>query len=253
MKGRGWSVRGVASLMGLMALLWQPSAEAGPPFVTNDPDPPEVGQWEINLPWTLRLAKDGGFSGEIHTLDPNYGYDPFTQLSIELPIPYSWPKEGGFSAGTGDVLFEYKRRFGTDAEAGYFGINPQLTAPTGDQERGLGAGCVTVHLPLLYQKKWGKTLFYSDLRYKWRAGEVGKSFWFLGVAAERPMSTHLKLGAEIFATTPQASRGEYNVSFNVGFKYGLSPGNILMASAGGSFRSDPELMLFLGLRLLIPP
>jgi hypothetical protein len=84
MKGRGWA-RGIASLMGSVALLGQSSAEAGPPFVTNDPDPPEVGQWEINLPWTLRWAKGGGPSGEILTLDPNYGHDPFTQLNIELP------------------------------------------------------------------------------------------------------------------------------------------------------------------------
>jgi len=111
-----------------------------PPFVTNDPDPPELGQWEVNLPWTLKRAKDGSLSGELVTFDVNYGYDPFTQLSIELPLPYSHPAEAGFHTGAGDVLFEYKRRFGTDPEAGYFGINPQLTAPTGDEEWGLGAG-----------------------------------------------------------------------------------------------------------------
>jgi hypothetical protein len=150
-------------------------------------------------------------------------------------------------------LLEYKRRFGTDPYAGYFGINPQLTLPTGDKERGLGAGRGTVQIPLLYQKKWGETLFYNDLRYKWRAGEEGKSFWFLGFAVEQQVSAGLKLGAEVFSTTPQAVEGEYNVSFNVGGRYTLLPGQVLMVSAGRSVRPDPELTLFLGIKVLIPP
>jgi hypothetical protein len=237
----------------LVAVLAYSSARAGLPFVTNDPDPPEVGQWEINLPWTLKRSQDRSLSGEIITFDPNYGYDRFTQLSIELPVPYSGPEEGGFSTGIGDVLLEYKRRFGTDPYAGYFGINPQLTLPTGDKERGLGAGRGTVQIPLLYQKKWGETVFYSDLRYKWRAGEEGKGFWFLGFAVEQQISAGLKLGAEVFGTTPQASGGNHNASFNVGFKYSLAPGQVLMISAGRSFRPDPDLTLFLGLKFLMPP
>ena len=236
-----------------MAVLAHSSARAGPPFVTNDPDPPEVGQWEINLPWTLKRSQDGSLSGEIITFDPNYGYDRFTQLSIELPVPYSGSEEGGFSTGIGDALLEYKRRFGTDPYAGYFGINPQLTLPTGDKERGLGAGRGTVQIPLLYQKKWGEMVFYSDLRYKWRAGEEGKSFWFLGFAVEQQVSAGLKLGAEVFGTTPQASGDNHNASFNVGFKHSLAPGQVLMISAGRSFRPDPELTLFLGLKFLMPP
>ena len=209
----------------LVAVLVQSSARAGPPFVTNDPDPPEVGQWEVNLPWTLKRAQDGDLSGELVTFDPNYGYDRFTQLSIELPIPYS----------------------------GYFGINPQLTLPTGEDERGLGTGRITLQLPLLYQRQWGDRLFYGDLRYKWRAGEEGKSFWFLGFAMEQQVSAGLTFGAEVFGTTPQAAEGEYNVSFSVGGRYTLLPGQVLMVSAGRSLRSDPDLALFLGIRVLMPP
>ena len=237
----------------LVAVLVQSSARAGPPFVTNDPDPPEVGQWEVNLPWTLKRAQDGDLSGELVTFDPNYGYDRFTQLSIELPIPYSGAEAGGFSTGIGDVLLEYKRRFGTDPYSGYFGINPQLTLPTGEDERGLGTGRITLQLPLLYQRQWGDRLFYGDLRYKWRAGEEGKSFWFLGFAMEQQVSAGLTFGAEVFGTTPQAAEGEYNVSFSVGGRYTLLPGQVLMVSAGRSLRSDPDLALFLGIRVLMPP
>lgn len=181
-------------------------AFAGPPFATNDPDPPEPGQWEINLPWTLKRARDGSAGGEFVTVDVNYGYDLYTQLSVEMPVPYGLPAEGGVRFGAGDVLLEYKRRFGLDAKAGYFGINPQLTLPTGDEERGLGAGRATLQLPLLYQKQWGDTVVYGDARYKLWAGDGGKSYWFFGLALEHAVGERLKLGGELFATTPLSPR-----------------------------------------------
>jgi hypothetical protein len=237
----------------LLNAMWALSAWAGPPFVTNDPDPPALGQWEVNLPWTLKRAKDGSLSGELLTFDVNYGYDPYTQLSIELPVPYSRPEGDAFHTGVGDVLLEYKRRFGANARAGYFGINPQLTSPTGDDARGLGAGRVTLQLPVLYQRQWGDTVFYADLRYKAWAGEQGKSFWFFGGAFEHPLGARLKLGVEVFGTTPQAPDGTDNAGFNVGFKYALVPGLVLMGSGGRSFRSEPELTLLLGFKVLMPP
>jgi hypothetical protein len=66
---------------------WVSPSLTGPPFITNDPDPPEVGQWELILPATLNRNSNGQVSGELVTLDVNYGYDRFTQLSVELPIP----------------------------------------------------------------------------------------------------------------------------------------------------------------------
>jgi len=63
----------------------------------------------------------------------------------------------------------------------------------------------------------------------------------------------LKLGADVFGTTPQAPDGEHNANFNVGFKYRLARGLVLMASGGRSFRAEPELTLFLGLKVLTPP
>lgn len=230
-----------------------PPALAGPPFVTNDPDPPAVGQFEINLPYTLERAPDGARSGQFVTFDINYGADPFTQLSIEVPFTYARPRGGATRAGIGDLLLEYKRRFGTDPRRGYFGINPQLLLPSGSARRGLGAGRVSAQLPLLYQKQWGRTVFYTVLRYHLRRGEDGKSYWFLGAAVEREVTPRLKVGAELFGLTPKEVGGRHNLAFNVGFKYSINPGNVFMFSAGRSFRGDPDLMLFVGWKLLTPP
>lgn len=226
---------------------------AGPPFFTNDPDPPEPGQWEINLPWSMERSRNGSASGEWLRVDVNYGYDRYTQLSIEMPMPYHLPVEGGLRFGGGDVLLEYKRRFGLDAKTGYFGINPQLTLPTGDATRGLGRRRATLQLPLLYQKQWGDTVVYGDARYKWRAGDEGKNYWFFGLALEHTVDERLKLGAEVFATTPVSPGSEPNAGFNLGGKWVLAPGRMLMLSAGRSFLNEPELTLFVGLKLLFSP
>lgn len=228
-------------------------AWAGPPFVTNDPDPPEPGQWEVNLPWSMERNRDGSASGEFVRVDVNYGYDRYTQLSVEMPLPHHFPAEGGLRFGAGDVLLEYKRRFDLDAKAGYFGINPELTLPTGDATRGLGAGRATLQLPLLYQKQWGDTVAYADARYKWQAGDAGKSYWFFGMAFERAFGERLKLGAEAFVTTPLSPNGAPNIGFNVGGKWVMAPGRVLMLSAGHSLLGEPELTLFMGLKLLFSP
>jgi hypothetical protein len=229
------------------------AALAGPPFTTNDPDPPDMGQWEINLPWFMDRNRDGTASGEWLRVDANYGYDAYTQLSVEMPVPYQFPARGGMRFGAGDVLLEYKRRFDLDAKAGYFGINPELTLPTGDAARGLGRGRATLQLPLLYQKQWGGTVVYGDARYKLWAGDQGKSHWFFGLALEQSVGEKLKLGGELFATTPQSPGGAANAGFSLGGKWLMAPGRVLMFSAGRSFRDEPELTLFVGLKLLFSP
>lgn len=232
---------------------WVSPSLAGPPFITNDPDPPEVGEWELILPVTLNRNSNGQVTGELVTLDVNYGYDRCTQLSVELPIPYAETEQAVRQVGIGDVLLEYKRRFGTDEYQGYLGINPEITLPTGSERRGLGAGRVTVQLPLLYQRRWGDTWFYGDLRYKWQAGEAGKSHWFLGVAFERRLNERLKLGAEFFGTTSQSPGDHSNLSFNVGGRYRWARGKEFIASIGRSLLAEPDLTLLIGLKMFISP
>ena len=240
-----WSV-----LIVILFLTISISVSAGPPFVTNDADPPDVDQWELIFPFTLKKGADGSRSGELVTFDINYGYDQFTQLSIETPIPYTITPDDDMQWGVGDILFEYKRRFGTDASKGYFGVNPQVSFPTGDYKRGLGAEKVMVQLPLIYQKQWDMTLFYTDLRYKWLVGDEKNSFWFAGFAVEREVISRVEIGAEIYSTS-STEKSNSNMGFNAGLKYGWDNGKELLLSLGRSFRGDPEFTLFAGITIFI--
>ena len=57
------------------ALVIPMSSMAGPPFVTDDPEPAEYGRWEVNYALTGTLVQDGG-SATLPLIDANYGLLP---------------------------------------------------------------------------------------------------------------------------------------------------------------------------------
>jgi hypothetical protein len=222
---------------------------AGPPFLSNDPDPPEIGQWEVILPTTAIRRPDGGITGEWTTANFNYGYDSRTQLSFALPVAYQRSAAGSVQSGLGDVMLEYKRRFGTDPEAGYFGINPAVSLPTGDAGRGLGRGNAVVQLPLLYLRSRGEWVGYADARYRWRDGEQRTSSWFIGTVLERRLTARSEVGVELYSVTAQAPAADATIGFDVGVRYTLAPNVRLIASAGRAYRGEPATTLLVGLKL----
>ena len=72
---------------GLIAVSWlvaNPSVQCGPPFVTDDPEPPPPGGWEINVPFILQRVP-GETEMDAPLFDLNYGL-PEVQLKLEFPI-----------------------------------------------------------------------------------------------------------------------------------------------------------------------
>src|SRR5580658_9237408 len=78
------SVRTVAALL---AAPWLPSivcAQAGPPFLTNDPGTPGNANWEINLASAQTIAR-GTSSYQVPQIDLNFGLGERIQLTYEVP------------------------------------------------------------------------------------------------------------------------------------------------------------------------
>ena len=59
-------------------------AQGGPPLITDDPETPGNGHWEINVAWTLSQKQNRRFFG-IPLLDVNYGLGEHIQLKAEVP------------------------------------------------------------------------------------------------------------------------------------------------------------------------
>jgi len=59
-------------------------AQGGPPLVTDDPDTPPDGHWEINLA-TIGVRSTGEEQLSLPDADINYGWSDHIQLKIDTP------------------------------------------------------------------------------------------------------------------------------------------------------------------------
>jgi hypothetical protein len=89
-------------------------AKAGPPFVTDDPEPPPPGGWEINIPFIIQHAASGP-EMNAPLFDLNYGL-PNMQLQFQAPVKIV-QQESERAVGLGDPLLGVKWRFLSDEKS----------------------------------------------------------------------------------------------------------------------------------------
>ena len=161
------------------------AAWAGPPYLTDDPDIPPPGGWEINVPFILERTTETDMEAPL--FDINYGMPamyglPHVQLKLEIPVEVVRKADGGTEAGPGDMLLGVKWPF--LEEQGWrpvIGVYPQLLVPTGDASRGLGEGRPAYALPALAEKHWGKWTVYGDVGYVVQTAVAQPNYWYEGL------------------------------------------------------------------------
>ena len=149
----GWRTKALA--VSLLLALMAP-AYAGPPFVTDDPEPVDVNRWEINFGLTSSRAESAR-AGMAPGIDINYGIARGVQLHAQPQMAYSC-ESGSCTHGRGDTEIGIKYRFTAPSDnrsAWTAGIYPMLTVPTGDPKRNLGQGAYSLYLPLWVQTMHG--------------------------------------------------------------------------------------------------
>ena len=107
---RRYSLRRAAVALLTGALLSMNSgAIAGPPFLTDDPEPTEAGHWEIYAPLIEAEGVGSAFDGAIGA-EFNYGAAPDLQLTVGLPVDFA-SGANNRSWGAGDIKASAKYRF----------------------------------------------------------------------------------------------------------------------------------------------
>src|SRR5215831_15629214 len=96
-------------LVSVGCLLTLNFSHAGPPFVTDDPEPPPPGGWEINIPFIIERIP-GITEMDAPLFDLNYGL-PDIQLRLEVPIRVVCEDSNGTATGAGDLLLGVKWAF----------------------------------------------------------------------------------------------------------------------------------------------
>jgi len=103
---------------------------AGPPFLTDDPEPVSFKHWEFYVS-SVNTLHSNNWTGTSPHLEVNYGLISNVQVHLLLPINYSYTLHQKADIGYGNTEFGVKYRFISETEnRPQIGIFPIIQIPT---------------------------------------------------------------------------------------------------------------------------
>lgn len=217
------------ALAGLLLAAASVPAIAGPPYITDDPVPTDLGHWEIYA-FTAGDGRHSTFDDETG-LDLNYGGFKDVQLTATVPLGLSHDPATGWHAGTGDLELAVKYRFVDDQKSGISvaafprAILPTSTIASNERTRLL--------LPVWAEKDFaGGTSLFGGGGYEINPGPGNRNFWQAGAALTHDVSKQLSLGAEVATQGRDAVDSTPRTDAGLGAILKLSDHYALLASGG---------------------
>jgi hypothetical protein len=232
----------------LIGLNWLPVPQtfAGPPFLTDDPEPVEYQHWEAYLFGNGDHA-GGSYAINGPAVELNYGVLPDTQLHLIVPMTTVGGSGVPTVSGLGDTEFGVKYRFLHETNGWpQIGIFPMVELPTGNFGRGLGNGQAWFRLPLWLQKSFGPWTTYGGGGAALNSAPGQRDYPFGGWLVQRDFGKHLTLGGEIFAQGQDNDSDKGFAVFNFGGTCNVNEHFSLLFSGGHSFAGDRHLLWYFG-------
>lgn len=205
---------------------------AGPPFVTDDPEPVDHRRWEVNYAITAAWGH-GDVSAGVPSVDINYG--AALNLQLHAQPRYSYEKSDEAHAGFDDTEIGVKYRFINIETAGstwMVGVYPMYQVATGARALGPDRGKHQVFLPLWLQHDSEKWTIYGGWGYRINPGEGNKNSIFTGATLLYEISDGVQVGGELFHETPDTLDGKSLNGFNLGGVVRIGRDYNLLFSAG---------------------
>lgn len=204
-------------------------ALAGPPYLTDDPVPTDLGHWEIY----------GFTTGEGHRsdldadagLDLNYGAAERVQLTATLPLHVSHDPLEGWRSGTGDVELGVKYRFLHNEKSGLSAaIFPRAILPTAEHTHGERTRFL---LPVWVGEDFaGGTSLFGGGGYEANPGSGNRNFWQAAVAVTHDVKKTISVGGEVAWQQPDTTGGTNQIRAGLGSVVKLSDHYALLVSGG---------------------
>ena len=241
-----------ACLVTAMLLIPAP-ALAGPPYVTDDPEPVDYEHYELYSYFTGGQARGLG-TGGAPAIEYNYGFAPDSRIAIVATTAYE-RTPGVFAYGFGDTEISLKHRLITQDKDGWtptIGVVPTIELPSGDAARGLGLGSVRAFFPIWLQKDWGDWEAYGGGGFWLNPGPAGKNAWFVGGVLQRKIDEKLSLGLELYHWTANEIGAKDTSAFNIGAIYDFDEHRHFIMSVGRGLqnvRDTNEFSWFVGFLL----
>lgn len=222
-------------LIVLLCLTVAGAVFAGPPFVTDDPEPVEYHSWEFYVA-SMHSELGGDWSGTAPHFELNYGAVSNLQLHMIAPMAYDSPPSGSGHYGFGDLELGAKYRFIQETkDRPQIGTFPLVELPTGSASHNLGTGHTQVFVPIWAQKSWGEWTLYGGGGYGINSVSGRDNWGFGGAVLQKQVLTNVLVGIEIYhQTLYQTDFPNQGTAFNIGTVIDFSEHRHLLFSAGRS-------------------
>jgi len=202
---------------------------AGPPYLTNDPAPTDLGGWEI-----YAYASGEGRHSNVDAdagVEFNYGAAPDIQVSAALPLSFSHAEHERWDSGTGHVELGIKYRFLKDRSSGISAaFFPKAILPTSSlshHER------TRFQLPIWVGKDFaGGWSTFGGVGYNLNPGNGNRDFWQAGLAVTNAVTKKFSMGAEITRQASDSVGGTAQTRAGIGSILRFSDHYGLLVSAG---------------------
>lgn len=221
---------------------------AGPPYLTDDPEPVDRLHWETYL-FTQGVVSHGAKSGLLPAFEANYGPFANAQIQFQIPVAYEQNSDGSRDHGLGDLQAGFKYRFIQEGDIlPQIAIYPQVQAPTGKEEAGLGSGHWRLYVPVLFQKSFGPWTTYGGPGWWRNPGEGHRDYLTFGWQVQRSLGEALSMGAEVFHQGAGTIGGTSSTTFNLGCVKSLGPHFAVLGTLGRVFHGETGYQVYLGVR-----
>jgi hypothetical protein len=229
-------------------------AQGGPPLITDDPDTPGPGYWEINIA-ALTDKTRAERRLEVPRIDLNYGVGRRIQLKFEMPWVALQSEEQPTATGAGRATAGVKWRFiGQEGTTIAWSIYPQLSFNTAHSS-------VTKGIEDAGRQFLMPTEITVEVRHLEINCEVGRNSvqdgpdsWIYGLSTEAHTSPRLELLADLHG---ERAAGETADLIAVGGgRIKLTSRMIVLLAIGHSVLSlpdaGPRTYAYIGLQLNMP-
>ncbi|HUL46067.1 MAG TPA: hypothetical protein VLV25_03105 [Steroidobacteraceae bacterium] len=248
------SLIAIAALSGGAVLVPRAAcAQAGPPYLTNDPGTPGNGNWEINLA-SMTTRVEGVTQWQIPQIDLNFGLGDRIQLTYEVPYVVQSASGEPQASGWSNAFPGIKWRFLDQGEEGWqMSVFPQYETPgtTRAQSKGIAEQGSRLLLPIEVSKSVGP--FDLDLEAGYYFAHRGPEERILGFVAGHGFTPRLELDVELYNDHAMGALPNYT-ALDVGGRYRLGRGFVLLFMAGRSIANSSgeiDFMSYLGVQILL--
>ena len=229
-------------------------AQAGPPFLTNDPGTPGQANWEINLA-SMQTTEHGVRSLQMPQIDLNYGVGERVQLTFEIPYVIETAGHEPQQSGWSNAFPGLKWRFLDQGEDGWqASAFPQVQTGSSiwAQQRGIAGPGPRLLLPLEASRAIGP--IHVDVEAGYYLPKNGARERILGLVLGHSLTDRLELDAELYDDRASGAQPRFT-ALDFGGRYRLSRSFFALFMAGrsvsGTAAGQPEFLGYAGIQILL--